>query len=449
MSYTQHSSPSVILTIQREDGEPMNTLLPWAVEDAALALTGARLDARYSRRGDLLVTASQSQAHELKKLKLVGRVPVQVSAPSHINRSQGSIWAPDLARHNTRDLEEGMAHLGVTGVYRRPETPVLILTFNTPHPPQEIRVSFLVFGVRVVVPRPRRCARCQRFGHGIRGCRAKEERCAVCAEWGHATCDSPDPVCAACEGSHRVGERGCPAWLLEQRVLDLIHRDGWEPAEARRHALAEVTGPDPWPPQRRAPQDGARIRLGDRTEFPSPGAERPRPQRAAGAPSSCPPPPRDPSPPEQGPQSSDSEGEGATGGVEGPSVRGPQSPLAQPHREGVAAPDRSSCVLTGEGEGGGEVQGSSKSNPTQPHRDGVAAPGFRPPTSSPGDSSHRRDRGQRPPAALRSGGAGARKVEEGDNPGHSSTSPVHGPPHKRDTLRPPNSKSKKAHSKTK
>ena len=81
----------------------------------------------------------------------ISGVEVDVVRPPHLNRSQGSIWAPELAHHLTTDLLQGFASQGVTEVYRPRDPNVLILTFDTKQVPDEVTAAFLRCPVRMVV----------------------------------------------------------------------------------------------------------------------------------------------------------------------------------------------------------------------------------------------------------------------------------------------------------
>ena len=49
----------ILLRCRRQDGKSMAAFLPWAVEEAALAATGERLSAKFTRTGDLLMFAER------------------------------------------------------------------------------------------------------------------------------------------------------------------------------------------------------------------------------------------------------------------------------------------------------------------------------------------------------------------------------------------------------
>ena len=159
----------------------MAAFLPWTVEEAALAATGERLSAKFTRTGDLLMFArSRREADQLQAVTDIGGVPVDIVRPPHLNRAQGSIWAPELVQHSTTDLCQGFASQGVTEVFRPRNEKVLILTFDTKKVPEEITAVFLVYPVRVVVPLPLRCTKCQKYGHKAGSCRAPFQICAMC-----------------------------------------------------------------------------------------------------------------------------------------------------------------------------------------------------------------------------------------------------------------------------
>ena len=72
----------ILLRCRRQDGKPMAAFLPWAVEEAALAVTGERLSAKFTRSGDLLMFArSRQEADQLSTLTTISGVAVDVVRP--------------------------------------------------------------------------------------------------------------------------------------------------------------------------------------------------------------------------------------------------------------------------------------------------------------------------------------------------------------------------------
>ena len=137
---------------------------------------------------------------------------------------------------------------------------MLILTFDTKRVPEEVSAAFLRYPVRVVVPLPRRCTRCQKYGHKAGSCRAPAEICAMCGGGGHTEpyCEAATASCPSCGGPHAASEPFCPTWLREKRVQALIS-EGWAPGDARRRAEEERGEP---PQDLQPPAQTPRPRLG-------------------------------------------------------------------------------------------------------------------------------------------------------------------------------------------
>ena len=82
--------------------------------------------------------------------------------------------------------------------------------------------------VRKVLTEPRRCLKCQMYGHFVSECKAQNDRCARCTEQ-HRTALCPiatnSPLrCANCKpgtsSGHSAADRGCPSFLEEQAKID-------------------------------------------------------------------------------------------------------------------------------------------------------------------------------------------------------------------------------------
>ena len=103
-------------------------------------------------------------------------------------------------------------------------TGTFFLTFQGTTLPKKIRLGFEQFDVYLYTPSPRRCFKCQKFGHNTRVCRAREEVCQTCATPGHSkdTCPNSDnPKCLNCKGSHTASDRDCPRFVAEKAALQI------------------------------------------------------------------------------------------------------------------------------------------------------------------------------------------------------------------------------------
>lgn len=195
----------------------------------------------------------------------------------------------------------------------------VILTFQKTVLPESVKAGYLYCRVRPYIPNPRRCFRCQRFGHSSHSCRSKPS-CAKCASVEHDSerCVN-DLRCVNCNGPHASYSRSCPRWQEEKDIMTLkvtenltyiqakkrvaFTRKGTFAEAARRGAVPPkaskevqvspedfTTPPLPPPTQKRdsrASAKGAlvvqRPRSRDAARTPSPA--KPKSQRAARTPS--------------------------------------------------------------------------------------------------------------------------------------------------------------------
>ena len=171
-----HSSPGNCVTVvcKRTDGLPMKSLSPWTVDDKLRPLSTRPLDAELTTNGqDLRIRADDRQhARLLTEITESGQVPVTITTTT--NTTQGSIWAPELDLLDADVILQGFASQGVTAVYRPPRGPkaLLLVTIEGSTLPHRLQAGYLMYEVRVVVPKPRRCAHCQRYGHQAAKCRS-------------------------------------------------------------------------------------------------------------------------------------------------------------------------------------------------------------------------------------------------------------------------------------
>ncbi|GBN11757.1 hypothetical protein AVEN_272693-1 [Araneus ventricosus] len=95
----------------------------------------------------------------------------------------------------------------------------LILTFSSAKLPEYIKAGYMRLSVRLYIPNPLRCFKCQRFGHSKTSCRGTLT-CARSAEMGHdrSQCTSAEK-CVNCKEAHTSFSRHCSAWKLEKEIV--------------------------------------------------------------------------------------------------------------------------------------------------------------------------------------------------------------------------------------
>lgn len=105
--------------------------------------------------------------------------------------------------------------------------------------PESVNSGFIHCKTRVYIPNPRRCFKCQRYGHGTNGCREKQT-CAKCAGHDHLTeeCKATQFKCSNCDGPHAAYSHSCQRFKQEKEIINLTVTQNLSFQEARkRHAL--------------------------------------------------------------------------------------------------------------------------------------------------------------------------------------------------------------------
>ncbi|XP_064464350.1 uncharacterized protein LOC135375606 [Ornithodoros turicata] len=150
----------------------------------------------------------------------------------------------------------------------------IILSFQLHKLPTTIKAGYLNCHVRPYVPNPRRCFKCQHFGHGSQVCRG-QETCPKCSGTDHPAESCRYQVrCANCKGDHPVYSRSCPRLKDEKEILrikaeqNISYKDAKAQAEfrkkgtfsevvrrgvapQRRSVETQTAGPPPYtPPQK-------------------------------------------------------------------------------------------------------------------------------------------------------------------------------------------------------
>ena len=102
-------------------------------------------------------------------------------------------------------------------------TNTYILNFNTPKPPTEIKISYLITKVETFISNPLRCHNCQKFGHHKEKC-TRPPICKNCGETGnHIDCQQP-PKCANCKQNHSADSKEWELWRKKKNTRSKTHQ---------------------------------------------------------------------------------------------------------------------------------------------------------------------------------------------------------------------------------
>lgn len=224
-----------------------------AYEDLKKHIKGTPRKITERRDGKLtIVLNNEEQCTLILTIKTLANVEVTCSIDGKLNQSQGTIRYDNRPGFTIETLKDNLKQQNVTDIYqitRRAndksivKEPIYILTFNTTNLPARVTIGWSNCPVRLYIPKPRRCFKCQRFGHGKTNCRSEADICATCALPTHeGECTSPEK-CKNCNGNHPSYSRKCPIYEKEQEILAYKAKNQVTYAEAKREVKQRFTGP--------------------------------------------------------------------------------------------------------------------------------------------------------------------------------------------------------------
>lgn len=237
------------LVVKRSEGD-FSKVNPFTIERNLYSLIGSTKTVNKIKDGLLIETVSAAQSRRLLEVKMLGDFPVTVVPHSNLNTSKGVIYCPDLLNCSLEEILDGLKEQGVIAVRRIKikrdgiliDSPNHIITFNSPVIPKRVKAAFYSLQVRLYIPPPMRCFKCQRFGHTSLRC--NQEQVCVCGKPLHmgSTCEEP-LICVNCKGPHSARSRNCPIYKQEMAIQEIKAKENISYSEAKR----KFTIPTPTP----------------------------------------------------------------------------------------------------------------------------------------------------------------------------------------------------------
>lgn len=243
-------NPPRFLIVKRIEGD-FTRVNPFIIEKNLYSLIGSSKCVRKIREGLLVETVSAAQSRCLLKAKKLGDFLVEVVAHSNLNTSRGVIYCPDLLNCSLDEILEGLKDQGVITVRRIKtkrdgnliDSPNHILTFNNPILPKRVKVAFYSLQVRLYVPPPMRCFKCQKFGHT--SVRCEKEQICICGKPLHVGNPCVEPLtCINCNGSHSARSRNCPVFKQETAIQEIKAKENISYFEAKRRIIVDTPTPN-------------------------------------------------------------------------------------------------------------------------------------------------------------------------------------------------------------
>ena len=188
-----------------------------------------KYECKRQKGGSIMIKVDTKSDSErmLECTKLFGR-DVEVKPHGSLNTCKGVIRSYESINCTDEELNEWFNGHRIESFYRikkhYSDSETLILTFQGQKLPEIATVGFERCRVRPFIPNPRRCYKCQRFGHISKFCK-QSEACAQCGSNEHShTRETPcmeEPWCVNCKGQHAAFDRRCPRLKVEKEAQRL------------------------------------------------------------------------------------------------------------------------------------------------------------------------------------------------------------------------------------
>ena len=122
------------------------------------------------------------------KAKFLHDIPVEITAHRTMNSSKGVFTCNQINHMDDKEISEQLkaSEQNIQDVYRiysfkngkKEKTDTFVVTYSTPTLPERIYCCHFRLNVRLYIPNPRRCTKCQKFKH-TKHFFVKMKRCAA------------------------------------------------------------------------------------------------------------------------------------------------------------------------------------------------------------------------------------------------------------------------------
>ena len=197
--------------------------------------------------------ATPEQGERLLKATKLLNEEIIVEKHQRYNQSEGVIICEMLQNYSEEDILEGLKEKGVKKVFRFKKkidkelknTNALLLTFDSYELPDRLKLRPGYFvRVRPYFPLPKRCFKCQKYGHVGKFCRNKISTCVDCGQDSHSEEPCAGPTrCVNCGEEHPASSRNCDRYLLEKEIIAIKIKEKINFKEAREKALDKFIRP--------------------------------------------------------------------------------------------------------------------------------------------------------------------------------------------------------------
>lgn len=163
---------------------------------------------------EIVVTKPNSHARRLEAVKpaakkwnkgVIKRVPLFLT-DAEMKDELGAVWV-----HRIDSVKQGK---------KTPTRAVIIATEC--ELPSTVTLGLMAFKVHTYVPKPLRCAKCQKFGHKAVHCKSGSVKCVKCGgDHAYTQCSTEVRKCVNCGLEHSSAYKGCAKYRMINKTLIL------------------------------------------------------------------------------------------------------------------------------------------------------------------------------------------------------------------------------------
>ena len=244
--------PRYLVIKHRDERKNIVSMNPFYIADGLKAVLSERqylairpnIKYQFHSRLILVDVDGELTARKLLATKELNKIPVRVEVHKSKNTIKGTIYTSNFFDMSEAELLKRLTDQGVVDVFNIPKrdksgkSPRYFLTFAGQMLPERILAEGLSIRVEAVKSTPRRCPKCQEFGHGEKTC-SNNRVCCRCGQASeHAYKDCPnDESCVNCGQKHPASSPQCPVYQFEEVVIGYKTANNLTDTAARQHAL--------------------------------------------------------------------------------------------------------------------------------------------------------------------------------------------------------------------
>lgn len=232
-----------------DEGDSFGGMNPIQLTKSLNKEIGEIKSAKVLRNGALMIVCKdEKQQGKAIKMNIINRKKVECSknykkfTKGVITGIPVNVSVDDVKRNITNARVNEVRHLKVNRNGNMQDSLSVMINFDQEKLPEKVYIGFMCYDVRLYIPPPIRCFKCQRYGHVAAVCKGKQ-RCGKCSgEHEYGKCQEGTKLkCCNCGGEHSSAYRGCEVSKRQAEVQRIKVVQGISYAEAAKKVSGNVT----------------------------------------------------------------------------------------------------------------------------------------------------------------------------------------------------------------